>query len=49
MALPEPPCMHVGILPCSRQALAGRVLTVPLEGLTQGQGFEPKNAGFAER
>ena len=38
--------MHVGIFPCSRHALAGRVLTVPLEGFTQGQGFEPKKAGF---
>src|SRR4051794_3904940 len=30
--------MHVGIFPCSKHALAGRVLTVPFEGFTQGQG-----------
>ena len=26
---------------------AGSALTVPSEGFTQGQGFEPKNGGFA--
>jgi hypothetical protein len=41
--------MHVGIFPCSKQALAGRALTVPFDGFTQGQGFVPKNAGFAVR
>jgi hypothetical protein len=29
--------------------MAGRVLTVPLEGFTHGQGFEPKNSGFVIR
>src|ERR1700722_20685884 len=33
---------HVGIFRCSKQTLAGRVLTEPLEGSTQGQGLEPK-------
>ena len=41
--------MHVGIFPRSRHAFAGKVLTVPFEGFTHGQGFEPKNAGFTVR
>lgn len=43
------PRMHAGILFCSKQALAGRTLTEPLDGSTHGHGFEPKNAGFAVR
>ena len=41
--------IQVGIFPCSRHALAGSVLVVPFAGITQGQGFEPKNAGLAVR